>query len=134
MKRERPIRIWLAGVPWRASAERTKESTITIRVKLVIRRMIEGASVRSVIANRILIAESTSWGCCAASTPRLNLNGTSGAPVAVGCAVTCPNATNEQESATSAPNKRREKHLCTLFATQVLQMCCLEQYRHDAVF
>jgi len=48
MKRDRPMMIWLAGVPWSESAVRTKESTITMRVKLVIRRMIDGARVNKV--------------------------------------------------------------------------------------
>src|SRR5688572_25537278 len=78
MKSESPMRIWLAGVPCNASAERTKDSTITMRVKLVIKRIMEGASVSRVMAKRILIAPSTSCGCCEASTPRFTLNGTKG--------------------------------------------------------
>ena len=55
--------IWLAGVPCSDNAERTNDSTITMRVKHVIKRMIEGARVNSVMVNRTLIATSTSCGC-----------------------------------------------------------------------
>ena len=51
---------------------------MTMRVKHVISRMIEGASVSSVMVKRTLIATSTSCGgCCEPSTPRFNLNGIS---------------------------------------------------------
>ncbi len=52
--------IWLEGVPCRESAERTNESTMTMRVKQVISRMIEGASVNSVMMASTLMAPSTS--------------------------------------------------------------------------
>src|SRR5436190_23054689 len=108
MNKESPIKIWLAGVPCKASAERTNDKTVTMRVKLVMSRMIDGARVRSVIAKRILIAESTSRGCWLASTPRFNLNGTNGA-LGGGCG-SCPNVTNEQEdSATTHTNKRSKR-------------------------
>src|SRR5438046_3118479 len=66
MKRDRPMMIWLAGLPCSERAVRTKESTITIRVKQVMSRMIDGASVSNVIVKRICTAVST---CCGWFTP-----------------------------------------------------------------
>ncbi len=56
------MKIWLEGAPCSESAERTKESTMTMRVKQVISRMIDGASVSSVMTASTLIAPSTSTG------------------------------------------------------------------------
>jgi hypothetical protein len=53
---------WLAGAACSDKAVRTKESTMAMRMKQVMSRMIDGASVRSVMTNRTLMATSTSGG------------------------------------------------------------------------
>ena len=60
--KDNPMMIWLDGAPCRERAERTKESTMTIRVKHVISKRIEGASVSIVMMATTLIALSTSAG------------------------------------------------------------------------
>ncbi len=62
MNSDRPMMIWLAGVPCNCSALRTNESTMTTRVKQVINSKIEGASDSSVRKNRTLIPMSTFCG------------------------------------------------------------------------
>ena len=52
-KRERPMRSWLAGALGTPRAVRTKPRTMTMRVKLVMSMMRDGASVRSVITKTI---------------------------------------------------------------------------------
>jgi hypothetical protein len=59
---DNPMMIWLEGAPCSERAERTKESTMTIRVKQVINKMMDGASVSSVMTARTLMALSTSTG------------------------------------------------------------------------
>src|SRR5260221_9703899 len=73
---ERPMMIWLAGVPCNERAVRSKESTMTMRVKLVIKRIIEGARVKSVMANSTLMPTSTSCPCAPVSTPKFRRKGT----------------------------------------------------------
>src|ERR1700722_8558807 len=59
---DKPMIIWLEGVPCNESAERTNESTMTMRVKQVIRRMMDGASDSSVMTASTLMALSMSSG------------------------------------------------------------------------
>ena len=48
---ESPTMIWLDGAPCRDRAERTKDRTMTMRVKQVIKRMMDGASVSRVMTD-----------------------------------------------------------------------------------
>lgn len=73
MNRENPISSWVAGVPCKESAVRKNEKTITMRVKLVINMIIDGASVRSVMTNKIRIATSMSFGWVGRLTPKFKL-------------------------------------------------------------
>src|SRR6202021_203102 len=59
MNKDRPMMIWLAGETCNCRALRTKDSTITTRVKQVINNRIEGASDSRVSEKRILIPMST---------------------------------------------------------------------------
>ena len=56
IKIEMPMRSWFAGALGTPSAVRTNPKTITMRVKLVISMMSDGASVSSVITMTIWIA------------------------------------------------------------------------------
>lgn len=72
-KSDSPMMIWLDGAPCRDRAERTKESTMTMRVKQVINKMMDGARVSRVITARILMALSTSTGWLKPAPPMFKL-------------------------------------------------------------
>ncbi len=79
---------------------RTNESTITMRVKQVISRMIDGASVSSVMAKRIRMPVSTSCGWWL--PPRVIWNGTN--PLA---ALVCAEALNAPNIKPASNSRRR---------------------------
>ena len=94
MKSDRPMMIWLAGVPCRESAVRTNESTMTMRVKQVISRRIEGASVSSVMMTSTLTALSTSTGLVQSVHADVQIEA---AGIGVGLGVEGGRAKNHQE-------------------------------------
>src|SRR4051812_38581836 len=53
MKRESPMRIWLGGSCWAPRAWRRRDMTMTMRVKQVVMRRMEGARVRTERRRRI---------------------------------------------------------------------------------
>jgi hypothetical protein len=74
---------WLAGAPCKVNALRTKDRTMTIRLKQVISRMIEGAIDSRVMAKSTWMATSTSFGWPMPSIPMLSVKGGNVPPVAV---------------------------------------------------
>src|SRR5580692_3944980 len=62
MNSESPMITWFAGAPCNDKAVRTNDRTTAIRVKQVMSRMIDGATVSNVRAKRIFTAASALCG------------------------------------------------------------------------